>query len=53
MKPKDIDATLKERGEILEWLVWNKVSDVEEVGKVFAQYSRDPDSVVQMMGERK
>jgi flagellar protein FlaI len=53
MKPKDIDATLKERGEILEWLVWNKISSVEEVGNVFAQYARDPDSVVQMMKERK
>jgi hypothetical protein len=53
MKPKEIAATLNERGEILEWLVWNKIGSVEEVGKVFAQYSRDPDSVIQMIKESK
>ncbi|VVB73434.1 Type II/IV secretion system protein [uncultured archaeon] len=46
MTDKDIEDTLRERGEILEWLVWNKINSVEDVGKVFAQYSRDPESVL-------
>ena len=46
MSQEEIDDTLRERSDILGWLVKNEVNSVEEVGQMFASYYRDPDAVM-------
>jgi archaeal flagellar protein FlaI len=38
MSRKDIDKDLKEKVDILKWLVKKKINDVHEIGHVFANY---------------
>ncbi len=43
----EIQSELKEKKEILDWLVKQKVRVIEDVGKVFANYYTEPDSVLE------
>lgn len=51
MAKSDIERSLRQRSAVLEWLVRKGINGVEDVGKVFAQYSRDPASVLEMIKE--
>jgi len=47
MSESDIEETLQQRQKVLEWLARKGVNSVEGVGKIFAQFARDPDGVLQ------
>jgi len=46
MDRREINGTIKERSEVLDWLVKNDIDSVEEVGQIFASYYRDSDKVM-------
>lgn len=45
MSDEEVRSDLNQRKKILEWLVKNKVNTVDAVGKVVAEYYRDPDLI--------
>jgi flagellar protein FlaI len=49
MSEKDIERDLKEKKEILEWLIKNKVKDINEVGRIISEYYRNPEMVLKMV----
>jgi len=49
MNEKDIDRNLKEKKDILDWLVKNKVKDINEVGRIVSEYYRNPDEILKMV----
>lgn len=49
MTEKDIDKDLKDKRDILEWLVKNKVKDINEVGRIISEYYRNPDMVLNIV----
>lgn len=49
MTEKDIDKDLKEKRDILEWLVKTKTKDINEVGRIISEYYRDPDKILGMV----
>ncbi|UCD07467.1 MAG: CpaF family protein [Candidatus Aenigmatarchaeota archaeon] len=49
MTEKDIDRDLKEKRDILEWLVKTKTKDINEVGRIISEYYRDPDKILSMV----
>lgn len=50
---REMEEDLSGKKEVLKWLVDNNISDINQVGKVVAQYYLDPDIVVESMRERK
>jgi flagellar protein FlaI len=46
-------AQISEKQKILEWMVKFKVRDVNEVGKVVANYYKDPESVLSLVRDNK
>ncbi len=49
MSEKDIERDLSDKKDILDWLVKNKVKDINEVGRIVYEYYRDPDMVLKMV----
>jgi len=49
MDDDDIKRNLKEKKEILDWMVQKDVSSVEEVGKIISRYYDNPASVLEMV----
>lgn len=47
MTSRDISENLKNKQNILEWLVKHKVLDVDKVGSIVKLYYRDPDKVIE------
>lgn len=48
MERKEIDQNMADKVEVLEWMVDKQVNDVDEVGKVIAEYYQDPEGVIEM-----
>ncbi|MBU5690023.1 MAG: type II/IV secretion system ATPase subunit [Candidatus Aenigmatarchaeota archaeon] len=48
MSNSDIEKTLKERSKILNWMVKNKVTNVNGVGKIIAEYYMDPKNILKI-----
>ena len=46
LSDKDIEENLKERTEILNWMVKNQVKDINKVGKIVSEYYRNPKNVL-------
>lgn len=46
MSDSDIEKTLAERVDVLDWMVKKGINNVEEVGRIFARYNRDPAAVM-------
>ncbi|MFB6182826.1 MAG: type II/IV secretion system ATPase subunit [Candidatus Nanohaloarchaea archaeon] len=44
----EINENMREKQKVLNWMVDRQVNDVDEVGKLIAQYYQDPDEVVSM-----
>lgn len=53
MTQKEIDADLTDKERILDWMMKNKVNMVNPVGKVIADYYRDPDFVIDIAEKNK
>jgi flagellar protein FlaI len=49
MTEKNIESDLKEKRDILEWLVKNKIKDINEVGRIISEYYRNPEMVLGMV----
>jgi flagellar protein FlaI len=47
---EEIENDIQEKKEILEWLVSNDVSDLDDVGRVVAEYYADKDAVMDKIG---
>ncbi|MFB6166865.1 MAG: hypothetical protein ABEJ62_01225, partial [Candidatus Nanohaloarchaea archaeon] len=46
LKEEEIMDSLEERKDILDWMVEKGVDNVDQVGKVIAEYYQDPDKIV-------
>jgi flagellar protein FlaI len=46
MTLNEISRDLREKGEILKWMVKQKIFDIEDVGLVMKHYYKDPSSVI-------
>ncbi len=53
MTDADIKKDLKEKEEILDWLVKNNCNSVEKVGEVISAYYDDPQEVIKMVRAKK
>jgi flagellar protein FlaI len=53
MSIKEIEEDLKQRQEILNWLISNKVNTVDGVGKVVAEYYKDPETVLDIVNKNE
>ena len=53
MQEKEIEEDLKQKMDILNWLVSNKINTVNPVGKVFADYYKNKDEVLQWVAKNK
>ncbi len=42
----EIDAELKKKARILEWMIKYNLRDVKDVGRIIAKYYRDPDEIM-------
>lgn len=49
MSEKDIENDMKDKKDILDWLVKNKIKDMNDVGRVVSEYYRDPGMVLKMV----
>ncbi len=52
MSLMQIESDLKKKQAILEWMTKNKIRHVDKVGEIMRQYYLDPDTVLEMTGER-
>lgn len=48
MTPKEIWDEVEQKKTILEWMADKNYTDVDEMGRVIAEYYRDPDTVYEM-----
>lgn len=53
LDPKEIMQDIETKKSILEWLVKNKIRQVEEVGKVINRYYVDKDAVIEAASQDK
>ncbi len=53
MQEKEIEEDLKQKMDILNWLVTNKINTVNTVGKVLADYYKGKDEVLQWVSKNK
>ena len=51
MGDNEIEKTLEDRQKVLMWLVEKRINSVDGVGKVFAQFARNPDRVLEMISQ--
>ncbi|MFH1978463.1 MAG: ATPase, T2SS/T4P/T4SS family [Candidatus Aenigmatarchaeota archaeon] len=49
MNEKEIDADIKEKMSVLDWLVKNKVYDINSVGRIISEYYIDQDSIMKKL----
>ena len=52
MNQEELAKNVMERRRILEWMVKNKINTVNGVGKVIAEYYRDPSNVLRIVDSR-
>jgi hypothetical protein len=50
---REMEEDLSGKKEVLKWLVDNNIKDINQVGKVVAQYYLDRDIVIESIRERK
>jgi len=53
MTTKEIEEDLKNKEKILNWMVKNNVNTVDGVGKVVAEYYRDPKNVLNIVNKNE
>ncbi len=53
MSTKEINKDLKEKEDILNWMVKNNLNTVDAVGKVIAEYYKDPDYILKLVNENQ
>jgi flagellar protein FlaI len=46
MTKKEVDEDLKDRQTILEWMLKNKMYNIDEVGEIMARYYNDPEEFI-------
>ncbi|ODS39302.1 MAG: hypothetical protein A7316_11190 [Candidatus Altiarchaeales archaeon WOR_SM1_86-2] len=46
MNEEEINNDLKDKEEILAWMIKNKIKDVDDVGRIVSMYYEDPDFVL-------
>ena len=51
IKKEDMEADIKNKAKILEWLTKNKILDYKEVGEYLAQYNANPKKFLESIGE--
>lgn len=51
--PDEMQADLKQKKEILDWLVKNKIRDISSVGRVIAEYYLDTSSITSLVEKNK
>jgi len=49
MSVDEIEKDVKEKEKILNWMVKNKINTLDGVGKVIAEYYRDPENVLKIV----
>ncbi len=49
MSVEEIEKNLKEKEKILEWMIKNHINTVDSVGKIVAEYYRDPENVLKIV----
>ena len=53
MSDKEFEDNLKEKGKILDWMLKQNIKTVNTVGKVFADYYKDKDYVLELVRKNK
>lgn len=53
MTPKEINADLKEKENILKWMLKNNARDIDQVGKVMRAYYRNKDLLLNLVKKNK
>jgi len=53
MDEKEIEGDLKEKKDILAYMVKNQIYDIDDVGRVAAKYYRDREAVVEAVRDKK
>ncbi len=53
MSAKELNQDMEKKKEILKWLVENKVTELDNVGKVMAEYYMEPENVIKAADEKK
>ncbi|MFH1447984.1 MAG: ATPase, T2SS/T4P/T4SS family, partial [Candidatus Micrarchaeota archaeon] len=53
MDEKQIEADIREKAMILDYMVKNSIFAIEEVGRIIALYYRDREKVLEMIGGKK
>ena len=51
--PKEIMKMLKQKEEILKWMIKQQVKSVDSVGRVVAEYYTDPDNLMKFVRNNK
>ena len=49
MTSEEIDENLREKEDILEWMIMNDLSEVDTVGKIIAEYYSNSDKVLEVV----
>ena len=52
MSQPEIISDLAEKIKVIDWLVENRINDVNDVGKIMATYYTEPESVVKTATEK-
>jgi archaeal flagellar protein FlaI len=52
MDTDEINASIKERARVLEWLAENKINTVDEVGKTIISYYEDPEALMKKIKKK-
>lgn len=53
MTPREINADLKEKEDVLKWMLKNNVKDIDQVGKVVKAYYRNRDLLLNLVRKNK
>ncbi|ODS40793.1 hypothetical protein BEH94_10945 [Candidatus Altiarchaeales archaeon WOR_SM1_SCG] len=53
MTEKEMNQNLSEKSMILDWMLEHKVMDINDVGKIIAEYYRDNDTILELVNENK
>ena len=53
MSKKDMEINISERQQILLWLLEQNIKDVDDVGKIIAEYYRDKESTLELISYEK
>jgi hypothetical protein len=53
MDIREIEDDVKEKVEVLDWMVKNNYEDVDEVGEIVSHYYMDPDEVLEIVRKKK